>query len=503
MSSATPSVPGGSRLGLPPSVLDRAVSETLERVAATHTPVLCLDCWGPLFARLGRALHRASGRERLVALDLRSGRDQGLGASLAEARSATSTTLTIDGIEFLSATGQELLCEAADERLVCLVSATSLNLDALRNRWRMDWLALVSTVSLRVPVLARRGDEIPEICRDRVAAICERLKRPLVAISPRAALTLSRHAWPGDLAELEAVLTRTLLALDGDVIEPGDLRWDPEDWLLRRPAPDREPAVHAAPAPDAAGKSSNGTRHAAASEGSLEAEPHPAHGHGPAPEALVTVESMGVELAHQLKNPMVTIKTFVQNAAALVSDPEDFTRFRALTEDAVARMDETLEQLLAFSRLGTPRSQPLDLLAALRDALRETWSNFASKQVSLVGPNGVALMVCSDPTHVGFALRALSRHVLESVEARSTLRISLDASGELSLGYREAGATTHLRGVTGTGPASLPLALLLVRAALDLTGGTLKVRNQDGDVTICIRLPADGGSLGVARPGVP
>ena len=54
------------------------------------------------------------------------------------------------------------------------------------------------------------------------------------------------------------------------------------------------------------------------------------------------------ELAHELRNPMVTIKTFAQHLDSVLADPEVRARFSALTADAIDRMDGLLETLARF-----------------------------------------------------------------------------------------------------------------------------------------------------------
>src|SRR5207244_169337 len=145
------------------------------------------------------------------------------------------------------------------------------------------------------------------------------LEALLAAPPRRAADALDRlvaHAWPGDLAELEAVLARALL-LAGGVVEAAHL-----DLAAEPPA-----AVAAAPAT------------------------------APGDAAL---EYLLAELAHELRNPLVTIKTFADHLPALLEDAELRARFATLTSEAIERMDGLLENVLAFARLGAPRREAVE-----------------------------------------------------------------------------------------------------------------------------------------------
>jgi C4-dicarboxylate-specific signal transduction histidine kinase len=198
-------------------------------------------------------------------------------------------------------------------------------------------------------------------------------------------------------------------------------------------------------------------------------------------------EVIALELAHQIKNPLVAVKAFVRSIAELASPPADLLPLCEQTDEAIRRMDGAVEELLAFARLGPPRLGAVDAVDLLRAALREVWPDFASKDVAVTGPNGAALRVVGDEEHLRQALATLARHLLESIEPRSAIEIAVDRAGEIRLRYRESGATTHLLGVGGLDRENLPLALLLVRGALAPGGGTLEVSRSEGHVEVALR----------------
>src|SRR5437667_170321 len=137
----------------------------------------------------------------------------------------------------------------------------------------------------------------------------------VAALAPDGALP--PEARPGDLAGPEAVLARALL-LAGGVVEAAHL-----DLAAEPPA-----AVAAAPAT------------------------------APGDAAL---EYLLAELAHELRNPLVTIKTFADHLPALLEDAELRARFATLTSEAIERMDGLLENVLAFARLGAPRREVVEV----------------------------------------------------------------------------------------------------------------------------------------------
>lgn len=474
----------------PDPLLPQATLVVLGRVAPTNLPLLCTACFGAAFGRIAAAVHHASGRDELLLIDLR--RTGGtIPAGLPRGERARHTTLALDGLEHLDPRGQDVLASELAAGSYRVVSATDATLDVLAARWRPDLFALLATVTVHAPALARRAAEIGAIARDRLATLSAALGRPSPDLAPAAIAALAAHGWPGDLAELDAILARTLLDC-GPFVEADDLRWRPD-------APDAAGLpLPAPPTPPATAESTRDTELRNAPD-DVVAPPDCTAARTPEPSASVpavgraagtspTLEAVAVELAHQLKNPLVTIKTFVASAESLAAEPLELAQFRTLTDEAVSRMDEILDGLLAFARLADPVEESFDALPLLRDALRAGWRGFASKQVTLDAPEAATLAARADREHLRFAFATLARHVAETIEPRGTLAIGVEPGATLHFAYRESGAITHLRGVASSDASSLPLALLLVRGALGRGGSDVQITLDGTDVSIRLRL---------------
>lgn len=443
-----------------------SAARTLGRVAPSSLPVLCLDSFGPAFGRVAEAIHAASGRDRLLRVDLRGPRD-GLLAGLIRAATSPRCTLALDGVEGLDDAAQVALLRLLDGDGPRLVSASLADLATLRSKLRPDLHALITTITVRTPALARAGLAIAEIAEARLAALAVELGIDVPALGPSAVEALSAHEWPGDVVELDAVLARTLLALEGTSVASGDLRWEPLD---PQPVPPGRAQIRREV--DAAEVSTG-------RGGTTDDERSPGVGS----------EAIAVELAHRIKNPLVTVRTFVQSVTQLAGDPADLARFRDLTEEAITRMDDALEDILAFSRLAPPAPDAIEVVGVLRDALREASDARpdADAPAAVEFRDDARLVAVADEPRLRAALASVARHVFETIDPHGTLSVSVEGDG-LVLRHPEAGATSHLRGVTGL-DEDLPLPLLLARGALAPGGASLEVRDEDGRRRIDIRFP--------------
>ena len=106
---------------------------------------------------------------------------------------------------------------------VRVLSATNKDLreEVKAGRFREDLLYRLNVVTVQVPLLRERPEDIP-ILAEYFLARKAKSKTPK-KLSPPAMNLLTQHDWPGNVRELEHVLEGAVLLSSGDVIEPSDL----------------------------------------------------------------------------------------------------------------------------------------------------------------------------------------------------------------------------------------------------------------------------------------
>jgi len=93
-----------------------------------------------------------------------------------------------------------------------MISSSSTSVDSLRN----DLLYRINIVTLTIPPLRERREDIPQLAKGFVA----RRKR---GIDDAAMQLMMQHRWPGNLRELRNVVDRAVLLEESDVITPKSL----------------------------------------------------------------------------------------------------------------------------------------------------------------------------------------------------------------------------------------------------------------------------------------
>ncbi len=109
-----------------------------------------------------------------------------------------------------------------DFRLIC---ATNVDPDgAIREgRLREDLYFRINTVTLRVPSLRERTEDLPLLCAHFLEKFNGRYQKTVKGISPAAYHLLIRFRWPGNVRELENAVERAVLVAKSPDVQPQDL----------------------------------------------------------------------------------------------------------------------------------------------------------------------------------------------------------------------------------------------------------------------------------------
>jgi transcriptional regulator with PAS, ATPase and Fis domain len=273
----------------PPLAMPRPVNEPTssmrvlhalaDQVAASTISVLILGETGVGKEVLARTLHRLSPRAAgtLLALHCAAlpeslleselfGHEKGAftgatGAKLGLLESADGGTVFLDEVGELPLTIQVKLLRVLEERAILrigalrprpidvrFVAATNRDLETEveHGRFRGDLYFRLNGVTLVVPPLRERVDEIGELAAHFIREACARDQRPSApALSPEALERLRGYRWPGNVRELRNVIDRAVLLCRDGVIRVSDLPADKLGAAVERTPPPP------APAPDA------------------------------------------------------------------------------------------------------------------------------------------------------------------------------------------------------------------------------------------------------------
>jgi DNA-binding NtrC family response regulator len=241
-----------------PSLVGRSaalleVFKQVARAAQSEVPVLITGETGTGKEMVARSLHQRSNRSRapFIAVDCNAiaeslmeselfGHAKGAFTGATGARrglfeEASGGTLLLDEIGDIGPKIQSQLLRALQEgeirRVgestpvkvdVRIVAATNKDLKALvkEGRFREDLLYRLDVVSLHLPPLRERREDIPALVEHLASVHVRGGARPVV--TPEAIQRLMAYDWPGNVRQLENVVARALALNGTGILSPGD-----------------------------------------------------------------------------------------------------------------------------------------------------------------------------------------------------------------------------------------------------------------------------------------
>lgn len=108
---------------------------------------------------------------------------------------------------------------------VRIVAATNRNLESMVRAagFREDLYFRLNVISIQVPPLRQRAEDVPDLVRHFLAAGADSFGRPCPKVAGEAMDSLLRYHWPGNVRELQNVAERLVCMVDREVIDASDL----------------------------------------------------------------------------------------------------------------------------------------------------------------------------------------------------------------------------------------------------------------------------------------
>jgi DNA-binding NtrC family response regulator len=109
---------------------------------------------------------------------------------------------------------------------VRLIAATNRNLAGMvtSGQFREDLYYRLNVVSVDMPPLRERKEDVPALAEFFVKRFSGELKKKIDGFAPEALKLLMRYNWPGNIRELENAVERAALLSDGRLVAASDLR---------------------------------------------------------------------------------------------------------------------------------------------------------------------------------------------------------------------------------------------------------------------------------------
>ncbi|MBA3453267.1 MAG: sigma 54-interacting transcriptional regulator, partial [Deltaproteobacteria bacterium] len=234
----------------------KEVMSTIKRLARSTITVLIHGETGTGKEVIARAIHESGPRKKRPLRSLNCaaipvtliesalfGHEQGAftGADKAARgifEQADGGTVLLDEVGELSSGAQAALLRVLETKQVTrvggdkdinvdarVIAATHRDLEAMveAGRFRQDLLYRLNTMTLRIPALRERVEEVRPLAERFLDEACRQAGTMPKTLDPKALAALERYAWPGNVRELRNAIERAVVLAETNVITPADL----------------------------------------------------------------------------------------------------------------------------------------------------------------------------------------------------------------------------------------------------------------------------------------
>ncbi len=471
--------------------LTRSAATLVDRFVVSRLPILIsgeMGCGQDRVARAIRTLQGGAG-PRVVLNGAEMGREylaeKAREISLDRTAQEAELTLLIENLDRIPQSAQSLLLEyleRAEETFDCTRIIATTHADLLERLYRGELLEglyrRLATLTLKLTPLRERREDIENLAAWFARDYAKYLSLGDVSFSSGALERLKNYLWFGNLVEMETVIARTLTIRSTPRIDTSDLIFD---------FMDQDSMIEAAELKGGSAPSSETKRElklvsaSPAATSGLSAASGNGHSHA------LELSSVIHELAHELKNPMVTIKTFAQLLGDRYEDEHFRARFRDVVGHDIDRMDELLESMVEFADFSQPRKSVVSLEQKLRSTLNEIADECAKHDARFRWKgDGYGREVRSDEAQIKYVFKNVLLAVLSQVRKGSEIEIDVAEQGCVTISFlrelaRLASITPYLSILRSADENVLPLRILLAKHIAEKNGGRIVLDQSDSE----------------------
>ena len=421
------------------------------RCSGHNAPVLLEGEMGTGKMLLARAIHHLGGKKGpFIRVDCRNASADAIAKAQDEGQE--DGTLYFEVVEAMSEGLQKALIESLSEGMVKggkggatpltlrILSATPIDLGERMIQGDFDEVLYqaLRAVHVRLEPLRGRAAEMHEIVKEMVRDLSARHGLEEKPFQSDVIRTLVQYYWPGNITELQAVVTRALANSTGPAVLSGDIEFG---FSVAAPAAEPRPPMTGNGLPRHGGVGSGRTHYPVPPQPTplpvaLPSDPGPSGSPGAAPvngpspipqpgEPPIQVESLLVDIASNVKNPLVSLKTFVQLLDEKFDDPEFRGSFYKTVSSDLDRIDGLMDRLLHYVNSLDESTAVEEAGLAIEGLVKEYRErNDGGREIMLElakNLNGARL----EGAGLRFVVSGVLEEAMESAPERSTIHLSV------------------------------------------------------------------------------
>ena len=220
-------------------------------------------------------------------------------------------------------------------------------------------------------------------------------------------------------------------------------------------------------------------------------------------EKLVSLGTMAAGMAHEIKNPLSSLKIFSQLIHDRYEDPEFRKKFEDIIPKEIDRIDRIVERLLYFARSPKLMLEEVNLSSLFEDILHDFEEQIARENISVVKTLPPDLKLMADKDQLSRALSNIILNAIQSMTKGGKLIIEANTLGmpvekiiikimDTGCGIPSASLKQIFDPFFTTKHYGTGLGLPIVHSIIDSHKGTIEIESQvDVGTVVTVTLPAE------------
>jgi signal transduction histidine kinase len=215
-------------------------------------------------------------------------------------------------------------------------------------------------------------------------------------------------------------------------------------------------------------------------------------------DRLAMLGTLAAGLAHEIRNPLAPIRTFVELIPERAADPSFLVRFTEIVGAQVARIDRLVSQLLSFSRIGVPHREEVACHGLLHDILALLAHDLGKRGIEIVTAfDAPSDRVFADRQQLEQVILNTLMNAAEAMPQGGEITVTTDRrDGFFELNIQDDGPGVPLEVLprvfdpfVTTKESGTGLGLSIAYRIIADHGGSIDIANGARGATVQIRLP--------------
>ena len=208
-------------------------------------------------------------------------------------------------------------------------------------------------------------------------------------------------------------------------------------------------------------------------------------------DRLKAISTLAAGMAHEIKNPLTSIKTFVEYLPAKYDDPEFRDKFTRIVADEVARVNNIVKQLLEFSKPQVLALKKESITSILDDTLNLLNNNLLNNKIEVIKKYGREILLPVDKNQLKQAFLNIFLNSIQAMPSGGVLTISTSHNHDsLLITVSDTGTGISHEQLSHvfdpfftTKESGTGLGLSIVHGIITKHGGKIDIQSKEGEGT--------------------